>query len=529
MKKIILSIIIVIQTFVCSGQFIFNANVRSYHAETKAFYDSAKLYYGINALETLVSQLKDSSLWSTFIAFYPTIGYDTTSFKLNLINPANTTAAFRKNFNTSLTSLMTCLLNKINYGDSLSVLSSTNTHIIPNTSFALNNIGISMDVQSAQQGAADVFGCYGASSAGYITLRPKTNASNHVDAYINLGAKISQDNFTAIGYHFLNRRTGYLDLYSNGILFNSQASTAASLCTFSIYENNNNYNNTNGGGYYNGVLGLSTYGTGLSSTQIASLNRIIQLFKTQTTKETNIDVWILIGDSNGSGRISLPNLPTAYKYGQYGFVYNKNLGIYRLGWDNVQTWTYDSYKGVEMKLGLNFWNNNHKKILIFKNCKGSTYLNIKTGTTNSYSPTDTRHNAYDGWYNFKTSWTAFQSYISGLGISVNVKGLIIEMGANDATVQADANAYQTNLGNLIDSIRTYTNNPNLYTILPQVRYPSGTYTSTVNTAILNVANSKSNCKYFAKTWFPLQPDSTHLTQPGLERESDSIYYYAKYK
>lgn len=76
-------------------------NSFTYNAETQKFIDSS----GITdisqkfAVNNLVKQLKDSSLWATFMAIYPMVGGTPASTKWNLKDPENTDAAYRLTFN----------------------------------------------------------------------------------------------------------------------------------------------------------------------------------------------------------------------------------------------------------------------------------------------------------------------------------------------------------------------------------------------------------------------------------------------
>lgn len=51
-----------------------------------------------NAIRTLVSQLKSNNIWSGLTIFYPFVGTTANQQKLNLINPADTDAAYRLTF-----------------------------------------------------------------------------------------------------------------------------------------------------------------------------------------------------------------------------------------------------------------------------------------------------------------------------------------------------------------------------------------------------------------------------------------------
>ena len=52
-----------------------------------------------NAICTLVKDLKDAGIYSKFKALYPIVGGTATTHKYNLIDPQDTDAAFRLQFN----------------------------------------------------------------------------------------------------------------------------------------------------------------------------------------------------------------------------------------------------------------------------------------------------------------------------------------------------------------------------------------------------------------------------------------------
>lgn len=56
-----------------------------------------------DAINNLVLDLKSASLWSKLLAFYPFVGGTASSHKYNLLNPADTNAAYRLTFNGTVT------------------------------------------------------------------------------------------------------------------------------------------------------------------------------------------------------------------------------------------------------------------------------------------------------------------------------------------------------------------------------------------------------------------------------------------
>jgi hypothetical protein len=73
----------------------------TYDTDAQKFFDSSAISDTLqkSAINTLVKQLKDSSLWSKFTAIYPMAGGSSSSAKFNLKDPRNADAAYRLTFN----------------------------------------------------------------------------------------------------------------------------------------------------------------------------------------------------------------------------------------------------------------------------------------------------------------------------------------------------------------------------------------------------------------------------------------------
>ena len=76
-----------------------------YDADAQAFINAAGLTSTtqMNAVNTLVLDLKAQSLWSKMYAVYPMVGGTATTHKFNLMNPADTDAAYRLSFSGTVT------------------------------------------------------------------------------------------------------------------------------------------------------------------------------------------------------------------------------------------------------------------------------------------------------------------------------------------------------------------------------------------------------------------------------------------
>ena len=76
-------------------------NSITYDVDAQKFIDSSGLSDTTQkiAINNFVKQLKDSSLWTKFVAVYPMVGGTATTTKWNLKDPRNLDAAYRLTFN----------------------------------------------------------------------------------------------------------------------------------------------------------------------------------------------------------------------------------------------------------------------------------------------------------------------------------------------------------------------------------------------------------------------------------------------
>jgi hypothetical protein len=110
----------------------------AYDPDAQAFITAAGLTDNTqkSAINTLVLSLKANNIWQKFKAIYPFVGGTATTHKFNLINPADTNAAFRLVFNGGWThSSNGATPNGINaYAD---------TFLVPNTILTQNSTHVS--------------------------------------------------------------------------------------------------------------------------------------------------------------------------------------------------------------------------------------------------------------------------------------------------------------------------------------------------------------------------------------------------
>jgi hypothetical protein len=136
--------------------YVFSVNV---DPDAQAFITAAGLTNPTqqNAINTLVLSLKANNIWQKFKAIYPFVGGTATTHKFNLINPADTNAAFRLVFSGGWTHSSNGALPNGTNG-------YANTFLSPSTSLTNNNTHMSYYSRTNTQGANK--GLIGASVGG---------------------------------------------------------------------------------------------------------------------------------------------------------------------------------------------------------------------------------------------------------------------------------------------------------------------------------------------------------------------------
>src|ERR1035437_5830016 len=85
----------------CKKNHDLSNNSFTYDVDAQRFIDSSGITDNTqkSAINNFVKQLKDSSLWTKFVAVYPMVGGTATTTKWNLKDPRNLDAAYRLTFN----------------------------------------------------------------------------------------------------------------------------------------------------------------------------------------------------------------------------------------------------------------------------------------------------------------------------------------------------------------------------------------------------------------------------------------------
>jgi len=230
-----------------------------------------------SAINTLVVDLKGYSIWTKMKAVYPFVGGTATTHKYNLINPADTDAAFRLVFTGGWThSSNGALPNGTNgYAD---------TFLIPSTTLQLNSVSLSYYSRTLSTTAAQAMG--GNDFANYLILN---NFSGGTSIYAQLntsGPDYIQATITNTqGLFIANRTTStVVNLWSNSskVATDSKTSTARPAVKLFLGARNNI---GPASGYDNKQLAFASIGDGLTDTEAANFYTAVQAYQTTLARQ----------------------------------------------------------------------------------------------------------------------------------------------------------------------------------------------------------------------------------------------------
>ena len=223
-----------------------------------------------SAVNSLVVSLKNNSIWSKFVAIYPMVGGTSTTCKFNLINPADSNAAFRLNFVGGWTFSSTgATPNGTN--------AYANTFIVPSTTLLQNDVSMGLysgtDTTSATVAMGSNF-----NNTNFLRIYPR-HPGNFFFFDMNDASIGALTNTDARGFLFGTR------LLSNqkkgSIRGTITASTANSNApnSLSIYLGAQNFNGT-ASLFSPFQHRLSFVGKGLTDTEAANFHTAVQTFQT---------------------------------------------------------------------------------------------------------------------------------------------------------------------------------------------------------------------------------------------------------
>jgi hypothetical protein len=224
----------------------------------------------ISAVNTLVSTLKTSGIWSKMKAVYPMVGGTAISHKFNLVNPTDSNSAFRLTFNGGWTHSSTGVLpNGSNtYAD---------TFLIPSTTLSQNNTHVSV-YSRTNIDSSHIIG----SNTGVplytntISIIPKNG--NLFYAAINQGGIVSISNTDSRGLFLAKRTTSTAIIMQKNSTQTSVNINSSGLSTFKISLGAIN----SGGSFFYGSneIAFATIGDGLTDAEALTFYNAVQTYQT---------------------------------------------------------------------------------------------------------------------------------------------------------------------------------------------------------------------------------------------------------
>lgn len=248
--------------------------------EALAFIDSAAITNQTekDAVCTLIKSLKDSSLYSKFIAIYPVLGSTGSSAKWNAANIMDADSSHRLTFFGGVTfgSLGVTFNGTNGYSDS---------HIVPASHFVKTDMSVVALISGGTLTGGAAPGTIGCTE-NFTTTAYEFGARTSVKYFVTNGESQNfayASNSSTTGIFIGNVKSGTISIIRNGTTLgsNTQSAGGAIPSLQSIYIGALGY----AGGaapatYQNVTLGLVMIGTGLTPAEVAKLNGIVNTYKT---------------------------------------------------------------------------------------------------------------------------------------------------------------------------------------------------------------------------------------------------------
>jgi len=225
-----------------------------------------------NAINTMVLSLKSNSLWAKMLAIYPMIGGTENAHKRNLKNPADLDSAYRLSFSGSW-------VHSSNGAETNGSNTWADTFIQPaNSSLGQNDIAISYYVRNLTSPDGSLFSILGGGNNG-IKFELRVSTSGGAYQCLNSNENATGDgNATKTGLLVLSRISSTeFKRYGRGTLdytYTATSNTVVSGYNINIgckYQTPSSRNE-----YTAAKCSFASIGNGLSATEVANLNTIVQ-------------------------------------------------------------------------------------------------------------------------------------------------------------------------------------------------------------------------------------------------------------
>jgi hypothetical protein len=230
------------------------------------------------AINTLVVDMKGFGIWTKMKAIYPFVGGTATTHKFNLINPADTNAAFRLVFFGGWT-------HTTNGAQGNATNSYADTFFIPSTQYSvIDNAALSVYSRSNITENKCEIGCYnGSNSALQINVATTAFAPQNTGTYINNVTESKFADTDSRGFYIVSRTGTTVTMFENSTLKVTQTTTALARPNVNIFigaQNNAGSLNIPS----SKQLAFASIGDGLTNTDAANFYTAVQNFNTTLTR-----------------------------------------------------------------------------------------------------------------------------------------------------------------------------------------------------------------------------------------------------
>jgi hypothetical protein len=247
-----------------------------FDADAQAFITAAGLTNPTqqNAINTLVVSMKGFGIWTKMKAIYPMVGGTATTHKYNLINPADTNAAFRLVFFGGWT-------HTTNGAQGNGTNTYADSFFIPSTQYSvIDNAALSVYSRTnIVQGACEI-GCFnGSNSALQINVATTAFAPQNTGTYMNNVTESKFADTDSRGFYITSRTGTTVTMFENSTLKVTQTTTALARPNVKIYvgaQNNAGAANIPS----SKQLAFASIGDGLTNTDAANFYTAVQAFQT---------------------------------------------------------------------------------------------------------------------------------------------------------------------------------------------------------------------------------------------------------
>jgi hypothetical protein len=229
------------------------------------------------AINTLVVDLKNYSIWDKMKAIYPFCGGTASSHKWNLKDPRDLDAAFRLVFSGGSTHSSTGWLpNGTNgYADS---------YLIPSTALQLNSVSLAYYSRTLSTSSSIPIGTN--DSTNYLTNSNFSGGTSIYSQLNTIGANYIQGNITNTqGLFIANRTTSTaVNLWRNSTKVATDSKTTSGRPATKIFISaRNNIGTANN--FDNKELAFASIGDGLTDTEAANFYTAVQAYQTTLNRQ----------------------------------------------------------------------------------------------------------------------------------------------------------------------------------------------------------------------------------------------------